>query len=235
MKAILLAAGVGTRISRYIREVPKSTVEIASERPLIADTVDKLRARGVSEVLVVTGYRENLVREALSDRSITYVCNPFFHRTNSIASLWFAREALEDDIILMNADTFMEDAIFDRLFSARNGPVMLADSSRQHAEMDYKLGCQDGLICSYGKDLDESEADMEYVGAAWIGADDVPAFRARLESMIANQKSDCWWEDALYSMVAEGGRVRVVDVAGLFWAEVDYYEDYLRIRRFLGS
>ena len=163
-----------------------------------------------------------------------FVENPFFHKTNSIASLWFAREALvDDDILLMNADTFVEDRVLEMLLADARSPVMLADSTRPYGEMDYKFGCDGHAIRLYGKELTESEANMEYVGAARLSREHVPMFRQRLERMIDAQQSDCWWEDVLYGMTGEGTDVYVADVGGLFWAEVDYFEDYTRIRHFL--
>ena len=97
MKAILLAAGRGTRIARNVEMVPKSTLPVDG-KPLIRRSVEILQGEGM-EVVVCTGYREETIREALDGlEKITYVYNPFYDITNSIASLWFARDLLDDDI-----------------------------------------------------------------------------------------------------------------------------------------
>lgn len=236
MKAILLAAGVGTRISRYINEIPKSTVDLGAGERLIAYTARTLRAKGVDEIAVVVGYRHQLVREALDGHDVTYFVNPFFKVTNSVASLWFARELLAGDVLVMNADTFLEEAIVDMLLAEERSPVMLGDSSRPYDQMDYKLGCEGGTICAYGKELRPTDTDMEYVGAAKIAARDVERFRERLEAMVDASMNERWWEDVLYEMSSDGLLdVHVRDVAGSFWAEVDYVEDYLRIREFIAG
>jgi len=236
MKAILLAAGVGTRISRYINEIPKSTVELGDGDTLIEHTVRTLRAKGVTQIAVVVGYRHQLVRTALQGHDVRYFVNPFFRVTNSVASLWFAREMLEGDVLVMNADPFLEDAIYDALMGEERSPVMLGDSSRPYDQMDYKLGCEGGTICAYGKELRPHDTDMEYVGAAKIAARDVTTFRTRLEAMVDNSMNERWWEDVLYEMSSEGLLdVHVRDVAGSFWAEVDYVEDYFRIREFIAG
>ena len=110
MKAILLAAGRGTRIARNVEMVPKSTLPVDG-KPLIRRSVEILQGEGM-EVVVCTGYREEIIREALEGlENITYVYNPFYDITNSIASLWFARDLLDDDILVMNADVFFSKDI----------------------------------------------------------------------------------------------------------------------------
>ena len=64
MKALILAAGRGTRISRYLSGNPKCTVDIGGEK-LIQYTVSTLLRKGVSEIALVLGYRQEVIREAL--------------------------------------------------------------------------------------------------------------------------------------------------------------------------
>ena len=67
-----------------------------------------------------------------------------------------------------------------------------------------------------------------------FGKDFMPTFLARLDEMIATQQHSVWWENILYSMVGTDQPVYVDEMDGLFWAEVDYVEDYERILKFRG-
>ena len=117
MKAVLLAAGRGTRIARNVEMVPKSTLPVDGI-PLIRRSVSLLQSKGL-ECVVCTGYREDKIREALDGMvQITYCYNPFYDITNSIASLWFARNELDDDLLVLNADVyFSKDILDDRSFT----------------------------------------------------------------------------------------------------------------------
>jgi choline kinase len=95
MKAIILAAGRGTRISRSIDGKPKCMLPLDDEITLIEYTVDLLRGRGVEDIVLILGYRGGAIRSTLASRAVRYCENPFFDVTNSIASLWFARHELE--------------------------------------------------------------------------------------------------------------------------------------------
>lgn len=92
MKAILMAAGKGSRISRHIGENPKCTLDIGGI-PLIRNTVEMLLANDI-EVNMVVGYEKEIIYDVLDGLPVKYYYNPFYDVTNSIASLWFAKEAL---------------------------------------------------------------------------------------------------------------------------------------------
>ena len=104
MKAFLSAAGVGNRISRMIKNVPKSTLPI-NDKPLIRITAEMLLGMGMA-IVVVVGYQKEKIFEALDGLDVTYYTNPFYKLTYSIASLWFAKDELEGDVLIMNADVY---------------------------------------------------------------------------------------------------------------------------------
>ena len=101
MRAILLAAGKGTRISRMIEPIPKCTLPI-KDVPLIRHTVEMLTEKGM-DITVCVGYKKEHIYEALKGMKVDYVYNPFYDVTNSIASLWFAKQYLEGELLIMNA------------------------------------------------------------------------------------------------------------------------------------
>ena len=77
MKALILAAGRGTRISRYLGGNPKCTVNIGG-MPLIRYTVDLLQSFGITDIGIVLGYNKQSVRDALRGYNVSFFENPFF-------------------------------------------------------------------------------------------------------------------------------------------------------------
>lgn len=232
MKALIFAAGRGTRISRYLGGNPKCTVKIGGEK-LIHYTVRLLKKHGVNDITLVVGYQQQAVRDALSDLDVTFCWNPFFDVTNSIASAWFARERIAgDDLLLMNGDVFMEEALLEEILSQKcEGPVLYADETRKE-EADYKFYYENGRLLKYGKELTGDDVSGEYIGVARIGADFLPQFAVRLDEMIAKQQHSVWWENVLYSL-SHRQFIEIREIGGRFWAEVDYIEDYERIAAFV--
>lgn len=227
MKAILMAAGRGSRISRHIGNRPKCTLNVGGTT-LIRFTVTMLIEQGIDVILVV-GYQNGAIREALEGLPVRYYVNPFYDVTNSIASLWFARDEIGDtDLILANADVYWDETILHEMLADQRNPLMLGDSSRGE-EGDYRFKWNDDYILEdHGKDLDVQDITGEYVGIALLRQEVQPWFLERMDAMIADQQHGVWWENVLYSTIGER-ETHVKDIHPLFWGEVDYIEDYNRI------
>ncbi len=231
MKVLIMAAGVGTRISRYIEGKPKCTVDIG-DVSLIKYTIKQLEARGITDIGMILGYKSGVIEEILKEHNIKYYYNYFYEVTNSIASAWFAKDFFNDDMILMNADVFLEEKLIDELFQEQRSPVLFSDSSRKE-EADYKFYYEDNQLIKYGKDLSGDDISGEYVGVAKLKKEFVEKYCSRMEEYIKEGKHTMWWEDVLYSFSSERA-VYIRDIKGMFWAEVDFIEDYERIREFRG-
>jgi choline kinase len=230
MKAILLAAGRGTRISKRIKEIPKCTLPIG-DKPLIRRTVEMMLSVGI-EPIVCVGYKHEKIYEALEGLPVKFFYNPFYDVTNSLASLWFARNELDDDLIVMNADVFFSLDILNRMLEDKRPVVMASDKSRT-ATGDYffALG-ENNCIQKYGKDIPLEERSCEYVGLAKVSKSFLPEFTQRLDEMIGQQKHGCWWEEILYSFSDEKD-IHTLDIDGMFWSEIDYFDDYQRILNYI--
>jgi choline kinase len=123
MKAILMAAGRGTRISRHIDGKPKCTVDLGNGRTLIEYSVELLKKKGIEEIVIVLGYKGDVIKDLIGSKA-RYVENPFFDVTNSIASLWFAREHLTntDRCLVMNGDVFLSEEALDLILKKSELP-----------------------------------------------------------------------------------------------------------------
>ena len=232
MRALILAAGRGTRISRYLSGRPKCTVDIGGGITLIENTIRQLRGMGIKDIGILLGYNQEVIREILKEHDIKFYYNPFFDVTNSIASAWFARDFItnEDDIMIMNGDVFVDDSLLEIIKEETLSPVLFCDETRKE-EADYKFYYEDNRLLKYGKELEGEDITAEYIGIAKIGKEFISTFKNELESMINKQQHYLWWENALYELSKEKD-IYVKDVEGRFWAEVDYMEDYERILKF---
>ena len=106
MKAIILAAGTGSRLMPLTKDVPKPLVKIG-EGCLIDHVISSLTNSGIHEVVIVGGYRFQQLRDHLEksrdEASLTIIENPSFH-TGNINSLFAAEDHLRGDLVIMNAD-----------------------------------------------------------------------------------------------------------------------------------
>ncbi len=225
-----MAAGRGTRISREIENKCKCTLDIGGIS-LIQHTVEMLVNHNI-EVNIVVGYNKEEIIDSLKKYPVNFYYNAFFSVTNSLASLWFAKEQLDGDcVILGNADVFWEDNILDILMEEKRDCVMLCDSSRVE-QGDYLFRVENDRIVEFGKGMSSDKATSEYVGLAVLRGNMIAHCKKRLEELIDKQKCREWWEQILYSMTDERP-IWVKDINGKFWAEIDYIEDYRRIIKYM--
>lgn len=228
MKILILAAGRGTRISRYLSGNPKCTVDIGNGEKLISYTVKLLQSRGITDIGIVLGYKGHVIRDVLEGMKVQFFENPFYDVTNSIASAWFAKDFIAgDDCLIMNGDVYLEDKLLDKILEAKKSPLMFSDESRRETA-DYKFYYEDGILKKYGKELEGDDITGEYIGIGYFSKDFMEKFVVTMEDMISHQEHSVWWENVVYR-ISDSEPVYVQDVSGHFWAEVDYIEDYERI------
>ena len=227
MRAVLMAAGIGSRISREISK-PKSLLDVGGGKSLIRHTVELLMAYDI-DVTIVVGYKKELFFEELAGLPVDFVVNPFYRVSNSVASLWFARDYLKEDTdyLFGNADVFFEEEILQLLLDSAEETVLLSDTRRAKVG-DYLFGLEDGYIRKYGKELPMEDRDCEYVGLCKVKSSYMKRFREILEQMIDEENYQTWWEVILYDHCMEQ-QVKALDVAPYFWSEIDYIEDYMKI------
>ncbi len=233
MKTIIMAAGVGTRISQRLGDTPKCCARIGDES-LIQRTIRTLKKFGVHDISVIVGFKAARVRDDIEGLGVKTYENPFFDITNSIASLWFARQELQtdDDVIVMNGDLFFEEHLIPHVIKAPQERVVFADPKRTH-EADYRLNYSEGILKGFGKELSVAKTTGEYVGIAKIRSPFLRTFREHLDFLIDQQRHGLWWEDVLFDLCARGEPIFVQEISDVFWAEIDYWEDYQRIQLFL--
>ena len=123
-KAIILAAGVGSRLRPFTDDRPKGMVEI-SGKPILEYQFETLKASGINEVIVVCGYKKDKI--IAQSVNITKVENPRWAETNMVYSLYCAKEWLTGDVILSYADIIYHKSVLDKVLSNSSDIVVSAD------------------------------------------------------------------------------------------------------------
>ncbi len=233
MKVIIMAAGIGARLNSILGDKPKCLLTINGQT-LIGRIIDLFHQRNIHDITVVTGYNSHLIHQELEGCEVKYFHNPFYQVTNSIASLWLARELLTEDTILMNADLFFEEEILDLALEQSKDCVMLSDCTRIE-NADFRFGVQGDRIFKTGNQLQNHETDCEYVGIVRIDGRFISTFKNRLSQMISDGDFRNWWEGVLYMFITDGLPVHHVDVSGIFWSEVDNLADHDRLQAWVSG
>jgi choline kinase len=227
MQVVILAAGRGARLGARAEGLPKCLLQVGGE-PLLERQLRILAEAGASPVLAVVGYAADLVRDALRDRAET-ILNPRYATTNSLYSLWLAREWIQGPVLVMNSDVLFDRELVELLLKA--GPDHLAyDSSSGRAPEHMKVRFEEGRVADLSKALPREQSGGENVGLVYLGGSTARRVLEKAGELVARNGENLFWAEALRRVLGETP-VRGVDVAGVPWIEIDCPYDLDRARR----
>jgi choline kinase len=237
LKGLVLAAGPGRRLQPLTASLPKALLPLADGRTILDLALGNLRAVGLEDVVVVTGFAAERVEERASDLERTYgvrlelVFNERAEEWNNAYSLWLAREAWREGALLVNGDTVHPVSVEEALLEARGPDVLLAvDREKPLGAEEMKvLLSDDGRVERISKEVDHATANGEYIGLALIEPSAADSLTAALEATWRRDPS-LYYEDGFQELVDRGGDVRVVPIGRVDWVEVDDHDDLARAR-----
>ena len=227
MQAIILAAGVGSRLKSLSGGKPKCLVEIGG-RPLILHQLEALADHGVGPVLCVLGYQADEVKRVIGDRAET-ILNERFAETNSLYSLWLAREWVKGPFLLLNCDLFFDPRILERLLE-EDGNVLAYDSTSSRGREQTKVAIKQRRVVDLGKDLPPASARGESLGMLRFDEEGARAMLATADALVRDGREDAWVIEATRAVCSQVP-VYGVNIAGHAWTEIDFPYDLDVARR----
>ncbi len=237
MIGVILAAGMAKRLRPLTDTKPKCLLEVGS-RTLLQRTMDAMLQAGISELVVVTGYRGEMLRDFLTQHypqlTIHFIDNTDYANNNNIFSLWMTRPYTDGhDFLLMDSDILFDPAIAVRMASEEG--TALALNRHELGEEEIKVIVNEaGQVVELSKTCSISDAIGESVGIEKIDAAYSTALFKELEQMIEQEGLiDIFYERAFERLIPQGQLFRVVDTTDLFSIELDTPEDFYRAKELI--
>jgi choline kinase len=228
--AILLAAGLGSRLLPLTAERPKCLIEVGG-RTILEHQVEALRAAGVGGITIVGGYRfdqlEGFVEERWAeDERPEVIFNPFFAIASSIGSVWAARERLSGEFALLNGDTVYDPALVaDGLSRLEPGLNLFVEPIAAVEADDMLVRIAGERVVAVGKDLSPLLAHHRSLGfVAWKGAG-AEHYARMLQTVIGETDGSQAFHHAIVDRIAREDGVHAVSFEGGMWTEIDRPED----------
>jgi L-glutamine-phosphate cytidylyltransferase len=225
-RAIILAAGHGSRMGALTAHRPKALLEVEG-RTLIDRQLDALEHNGIDEVTVVSGYLHERLQAHLGAR-VHFIENTAFRTTNSLYSLWLAKDHLARGAIVMNSDILVSPELLARLVHAPAADAVLVDPAPVAGEEEMKVKVRDGWVRDFGKDLPPADADGENVGIVKISREAAPLLASHLDTLVAGNARA--WAPLAFRALAQARPVAAIFTDGLPWIEIDFPADLERAR-----
>jgi L-glutamine-phosphate cytidylyltransferase len=224
MKAVILAAGQGTRIRSVHGEHPKCLIEV-DHTTILDHQLDALSMVGINDVAIVVGYEKEQIiahvnARTLLSRRIRFIENPAFAITNNIYSLWRALEwVCGDSFIVLNADVIFNPEILDVAVRPYAPISMIVDPLWRDETM--KVVILDDHVIRMSKNISREEFSGTYIGITVFSKAIQDRFFHKMQDVIAAGRVNEFFNVAVQELANEGVPVGYTSTVGLPWAEID--------------
>lgn len=249
MKAIIVAAGPGSRLMPITNEKPKCLLDVGG-KTILQRALEALRENGIEKIAVVRGYRGHLV----SYPNLTYYENPDFRENNILRSLLYAEDEMDDAFIFSYSDILYSSGIVARLIDSESDIALTVDVNwlqtyegrDLHPVSEAELvKVENGRVIRIGKGVvSPEEAHGEFIGLAKFtksGAEVMKAVYRRVAEECPSAPFQCaaslekaYLTDMIQELVDNGSLVHSVDIEG-GWMEIDTPQDLERARSHFGA
>ena len=225
MKALILAAGRGTRIRSIHGERPKCLISFEGEA-ILDHQIHGLFAAGVREIGIVVGYESGQIVKHVETRyrdyldRFSFIHNPKFETTNNIYSLWVARDWLRGEAFMcLNADVLCEPDIL--IPAARTTAPISMVVDPQWRDETMKVIIRDGRVAKMSKKISRSEFSGTYIGITTFSSEIQRDFFRSIDKLVAGGHVNEFFNVAVQELADTGVKVGFTSTAGLSWAEID--------------
>ena len=219
--AVILAAGMGTRLKGHTEEKPKGFLEIDGDS-LIERSIKHLLDHGISRIVIGTGYFHEHFDELKNKfPGITTLRNVDYSTTGSMYTLYVVRDLVKEPFLLLESDLLYDPAALNYLLSDKRSDIILASGKTNSGDEVYIQHSSTGLLQNMSKDRSKlKHIDGELVGISKIS----PALLTKMANFAGDHFSKgsrmMNYEDALVGASVEHDIfIKVVD--DLAWCEID--------------
>jgi HAD superfamily hydrolase (TIGR01450 family) len=242
MDAVILAAGVGSRLKGFTSDKPKCMVRV-NGKCIVDYQLDALLGGGVDTVYVVAGYMSGVLKAHLGERypgerRLQVVENAVFATTNNMYSLYRCAGHLRGKpFLLMNGDVVLEDAVIDRLLGAPGSAVCVDVGSFAEESMKVVVRPGEQYISGISKTIPQAEAFGCSIDVYRFAAEASSVLFDHLDQTVrVRGRVNDWTEVALNDLMRDGRLLMVPqDIEGAKWYEIDSQEDLTRAELLFGQ
>jgi choline kinase len=225
-KAIILSAGKGSRLLPLTENRPKCLIEV-SGRSLLEWQLQSLAANGVNEIVIVTGFRDDLVDEVAARwPGVRTLFNPFYHVADNLGSVWLARAEFDRDVLLLNGDTLVSPTLVAKVLAAPDRAITVTVDEKDDYDADDMKVLRDGdRLIHIGKALEPGQYNAESIGFLAFRGEGPRLFTDQVEKMMHTSEGTLRWYLRAIDALAQETAVHTISIKGEEWQEVDFHED----------
>jgi L-glutamine-phosphate cytidylyltransferase len=240
MKAIILAAGQGTRLRPLTDNIPKCMVSFR-DKPLIDYIIESLKAVDINNIVVIDGYKKDVLEKHLENKNVIFYTNENYENTNMVSTLFCAEEEMNDDIIISYSDIIYTPQVLEKILEDNSDFSVIVDKKWKELwqmRMENPLNDaetmkidENNFIYELGKKpLSYYEVQGQYIGLIKISKKFLPKFINHYKTLDKNRIYDGKTFDNMFmtsfiqSLIDNVNKAKAIFIDG-GWLEIDSIED----------
>lgn len=222
MRVIIPAAGRGTRLQPWTNFSPKCLIEI-NGKPLLYYLLHDLKQLNVSEVIIITGYLDNMIDAYVKSENdfpkVTCVFNKDFESSNSIVSVALSRKWWDEDFCIIDSDLLLKQSLLKKMLAIK-GTSLIIDSTKSLDQIDMKVKVENNMLVYMDKYLLRKETSGEFFGLSKWSPESAKSFSKTIDNFLEKKQSHVWYEFAIREMAKET-KIHVTTCSSGSWFEID--------------
>lgn len=229
MKALILAAGLGTRLAPITNDRPKSLVPV-NGKPILIKQIENLHENGITDITIISGYKAEILEKAVHEKwpEIHVVESVDYATTNNMYSAYLGIKTMFPDseiapFLMMNADVFYDASVIGALLASPASDAIVVDMGR-YIEESMKVVEKDGRLVAISKQITPEDALGSSIDVYKFSADGGKAFYNRCVEFIETKKELKMWSEVALNDALADVVFKACPLEGR-WLEIDNHED----------
>lgn len=226
MQAIILAAGLSKRLRPLTDTTPKCLLKVGG-KTILERTINNILNNDIKEFVMVTGYRENMIKEFISgkypDLNITYLTNGDYENNNNSYSLWMTKDYIKGDCLLLDSDILFDYRIISSLLEVKYNNCLAVNTNHMLGDEEIKVIIDTAnKILHIGKELDPAKSYGESIGIERFSADFFGKLGGVLDRKITRENNvNEFYEASFQELIEKGNGIFAVNVSEYKSMEID--------------
>jgi len=240
MKAVILAAGVGSRLGSITYEKPKCMVRVGG-KPILGHQILAYISAGIKDIIVVTGYKSNTVEEyckKIKGADIRIIENKDYETSNNMYSLYLTKEAVAGkEFLLSNGDVVCDPLIICELLHNEISDAIVCDKGAYNKEsMKIVVGAS-GHVHDISKEIPASVSYGNSIDVYQFSSASSASFFEEVSKIIEEEHNVRDWVEVALQRALKNGQLKMkpFDIRGKHWVEIDDEKDLLLADKLFSS
>lgn len=229
MKAIILAAGISSRMYPVTLEKPKCLLELDHGKAIIGHQISMLNKCGIREIVVATGFLKEKIMEAVGNMA-RFRNFKDYSNYNNLHTLYSMRDELDDDVVILYSDVVFGEKPLRKCINSKEDFCLLVHTKNVLKDTA-RVKIRNGGIIDFGNHIPMEEADGNFVGIAKFSRKGAKILAEEMTRMVKDNKHDHDYYMTAINRISKHHKIGFESIGDEPWIELDFFEQYEKAKK----